>query len=193
MKVPGRPPGYHTAHVYARHEFDVTPEAAVRLYGDERAREATVVEGKAEMVRRGMIVSAVLDALGICKVPALSLINAYDLEAEAGLVSEATGLKVSAADLWLVGERIVVAERLFNLACGARAADDRLPALFATQPLADGPSRGITVPLEAMRRDFYRRMGWTRDGRPTRATLRRLDLEPGPRNGASSATGQSPT
>jgi aldehyde:ferredoxin oxidoreductase len=79
--------GADYAHVYARHEFDVTPEASAQLYGDERAGEATAPEGKAEMVRRGMIVSAVLDALGICKVPALSLINAYDLADEADLVS----------------------------------------------------------------------------------------------------------
>ena len=162
--------GADFGHVYARHEFDVTPEAAVRLYGDERAGEATVPDGKAEMVRRGMIVSAVLDALGICKVPALSLLNAYDLEAEAELVREAAGLDVSADDLWLAGERIVVAERLFNLACGAGAADDSLPPVFSSEPLAAGPARGVTVPLEEMRGEFYRRMGWSRDGRPTAAT-----------------------
>ena len=168
--------GADFANVYARHEFDVTPEVAVRLYGDERAAEATVTDGKAEMVRRSMIVSAVLDALGICKVPALSLINDYELEAEAELVREAAGLEVSADDLWLVGERIVAAERLFNLACGADATDDRLPRLFGSQPLADGPARGVTVPLAGMRREFYRRMGWSSDGRPTRATLQRLGL-----------------
>jgi aldehyde:ferredoxin oxidoreductase len=169
--------GADYAHVYARHEFDVTPAAAARLYGDEYAADATVLRGKAEMVRRGMIVCAVLDALGICKVTALSLINAFDLEAEADLVREATGLDVSADDLWLVGERIVVAERLFNLACGAGAVDDRLPPVFALKPLTDGPARGMTVSLSTMLRDFYRRMGWTRAGRPTKATLRRLGLQ----------------
>jgi aldehyde:ferredoxin oxidoreductase len=184
--------GADYAHVYARHEFDVTTEAAVRLYGDRHAAQATVAEGKAEMVRRSMIVSAVLDALGICKVPALSLINAYDLEAEAELASAATGVELSAGDLWLAGERIVVAERLFNLACGARAADDMLPPLFTSRPLTEGPSRGVTMPIEAMVRDFYRRMGWSRRGRPTKATLERLQLPYDRRGMPPSSPARSP-
>jgi hypothetical protein len=52
---------------------------------------------------------------------------------------------------------IAFKERLFNLACGARASDDSLPAVFGSQPLADGPARGRTVPLDGMRSEFYRR------------------------------------
>jgi aldehyde:ferredoxin oxidoreductase len=165
--------GADYSSVYARHEFDAPPDAG-DLYEGERPDDPRSPVGKAALVRRSMIVSAALDSLGLCKVPALSLVNRYDLELESELVRGVTGLPMRAADVEAAGERIVVLERLFNLACGASVADDGLPARFTRA--ADDPST-VAVPLEQMRAQFYALMGWTPDGRPTRARLAELDLD----------------
>ena len=162
--------------VYARQEFDITPELGQRLYGDEGAGDPTSTAGKAAMVRRSMIVSAALDSLGLCKIPALTLLNDYELDGEAELTRELTGLDLSATDLLLAGERIVNLERLFNAKAGADVTLDELPPLFVEQPLTEGPAAGVTVQLAPMRDEFYRLMGWTATGLPTRETLSRLGL-----------------
>jgi aldehyde:ferredoxin oxidoreductase len=134
--------------------------------------------GKGRLVKRSMIVSAALDALGICKVPVLSVIGDFSLEHEARLASALTGLDLDADDLLRAGERIVNLERLFNLRHGAGRGDDDLPDRFVEERVADpGPTQGMTVDIEPMVADFYRAMGWDVDGVPTPAKLRELGLD----------------
>jgi aldehyde:ferredoxin oxidoreductase len=163
--------------VYARHDYVLTPNEAAVRYGRREAADRFSTVGKAEMVRRSMAICAVLDAIGICKFPALSLINAYDLVLEARLVSVVAGLETTPAELFELGERILNIERLFNLRCGLDPADDALPAVFLEDPLTEGPSAGHTIELEPMLREFYALMGWDQAGRPTPARLRELGLE----------------
>jgi len=177
--------------VYARHEFDITPEDAFRLYGTVEAGDPLSPAGKAAMVRRGMLVCAVLDSIGICKIPALSLINEYDLDEEAALVSALGGVELSAADLFGAGERILNLERLFNLRCGATVKEDGLPEVFHREPLASGPAAGYTVDVAGMRSEFYALMGWSPQGVPTAAKLSELGLERfGPAAGPAAASAQ---
>ena len=125
-----------------------------------------------------MVVSAALDALGICKVPVLSIVCDYSLRDEAALTSALTGWEATAEELALVGERIVDAERLINLRLGAGLADDDLPDHFVEDRVPDaGPTHGMTVDIERLRGDFYSAMGWDDNGIPTPEKLRELDLE----------------
>ncbi|MCL5942391.1 MAG: aldehyde ferredoxin oxidoreductase C-terminal domain-containing protein, partial [Actinobacteria bacterium] len=163
--------------VYARHEWSLTPAEARALYGDERAADRTSPVGKALMVKRGMVVCAVLDSIGLCKIPALTLVNEYDLGHEAELVSAVAGMSVTPADLFTMGERILNIERLFNIRFGAGAEDDALPAVFLHEPLGEGPAVGATVALDTMLREFYAAMGWSDEGRPSPARLRQLALD----------------
>jgi aldehyde:ferredoxin oxidoreductase len=129
------------------------------------------------LVKRSMIVSAVLDALGLCKVPILSVISDFTLEHEARLASVLTGLDLDVRDLLLAGERIVNLERLFNLRHGAGRAEDDLPDRFVEERVADpGPTQGMTVDIERMVADFYQAMGWDEGGVPTPAKLQELGL-----------------
>ncbi len=163
--------------VYARHEFSLTPEQAKALYGDERAADRTSPVGKAAMVKRSIVICAVLDAIGLCKIPALTLVNEFDLSSEAELVSAVAGLPVTPEDLFEIGERIMDIERLFNIRFGAATADDSLPEVFVREPLGEGPAAGNTVELETMIREFYEAMGWSAEGVPTEDRLRELGLE----------------
>ena len=161
--------------VYAHHEFDPPPAATKSFYGGGESANPLLPAGKAALVRRSLIVSAVVDALGLCKVPVLSLLNRFDLELEAELTEAFAGLSLSADELWAAGERIVTLERLFNLRCGAKADDDRLPTRFTERNLNSLPGGGM-VELHELRHELYTLMGWTAEGVPAPEKIAELGL-----------------
>ena len=163
--------------VYAIPEYRWDAAQGREVFGTEKAVDRLSIEGKGALVKRSMIVSAILDSLGLCKVPILSVVGDFSLENEAALASALAGWPLTAADLLTIGERILNAERLFNLRHGATRADDDLPDRFTEEPLPDGPTQGMTVPIQPMVRDFYAAMGWDAEGRPTLEKLRELGLE----------------
>ncbi len=162
--------------VYARHEWSLTEDEALERYGTAEAADRLSPVGKAQMVRTSMAICAVLDSIGLCKIPALTLVNEYDLAMEARLVSTITGTETTPAALFEIGERILNIERLFNQRFGAQQEDDSLPAAFCEEPLTEGPCAGSTVDLDFMVREFYELMGWDEHGVPTLERLRALDL-----------------
>jgi aldehyde:ferredoxin oxidoreductase len=165
--------------VYAAMENKWLPDEQIAEFGKPKASDLFSIHGKAELVRRAMIVGTVLDSLGLCKVPALSLISAYDLVAEAELTAVLTSLPVTVTDIFAAGERIVNTERLFNLRCGASEADDRLPDMFFEKDYNAGkePSKPSEW-MEPMKKEFYHVMGWDEQGRPTEEKLSDLGLWP---------------
>jgi aldehyde:ferredoxin oxidoreductase len=165
--------------VYSAIEHKWLPDEESEEFGTPKASDLTSIHGKAEMVRRAMIVGTVIDSLGLCKVPTLSLISAYDLVAEAELATELTDETFTVADLFAAGERIVNTERLINLRCGASDADDRLPDMFFDKEYNAGqePSKPSEW-MEPMKKEFYRVMGWDEQGRPTEAKLAELGITP---------------
>jgi aldehyde:ferredoxin oxidoreductase len=164
--------------VYAVPEYRWGPEEGREWFGTEKAVDRLSVGGKGQLVKRSMIVSAALDALGLCKVPVLSIVCDYSLRDEAALTSALTGWEATVEELALAGERIVDAERLINLRLGAGVADDDLPDHFVEDRVPDaGPTQGMTVDIEGLRGDFYSAMGWDDNGIPTPEKLRELDLE----------------
>ena len=164
--------------VYSAMENKWLPDEPTEEFGAPKASDLKSIHGKAELVRRAMIVGTVMDSLGICKVPALSLISAYDLVAEAELAAALTDEPFAVADLFAAGERIVNTERLFNLRCGASDADDRLPDMFFDKEYNAGqePSKPAEW-MEPMKKKFYSVMGWDEQGRPTAAKLAELGIE----------------
>ena len=162
--------------IYARPEYSFSPELAKELFGTEKAADRLVEEGKPQVVKRAAIVSAVVDSIGICKVPLLSLIEDYDLSFTAELTTKVMGGKFSSEDLLAIGERIVTGERLFNVRMGLTGEDDRLPAKFTTEPVEKGPVKGSVVDLESMLDEFYSQMGWNDRGAPEESKLEDLGL-----------------
>ncbi|GBC61706.1 aldehyde ferredoxin oxidoreductase [Desulfonema ishimotonii] len=141
-------------NVYASLEYGWPAGRAEREFGTSEAVDIHAIRGKGALIRWAAIVNAVLDSLGLCKVPVLSLIGRFDLRDEAELVSALTGWPSDVARLFEIGERIVNTERLFNLRHGMTGRDDRLPPMFDD------------VPLAPMLKDFYAAMGWDEKGRP---------------------------
>jgi aldehyde:ferredoxin oxidoreductase len=163
--------------VYALPETKWAPDKCEKAFGSRSAADRFAHEGKGKVVRLSAIVSAVIDALGICKVPALSLIGEFDLKREAQLVSLLTGWQMDAEALFEIGERIFNLENLFNIRNSPWQPRADIPEMFCQKPLTDGPSLGQTVDLESMVQDFYRSMGWDTEGRPRCATLKKLEIE----------------
>jgi aldehyde:ferredoxin oxidoreductase len=86
-----------------------------------------------------------------------------------------TGFKMDLGRFKQIGERGYNLERLVNVRLGVTAADDDLPGRLKTVEQVPGDPR-TRVPLEPMKRSYYRLRGWTADGVPGAAVLRRLGL-----------------
>ncbi len=149
--------------VYPTPEFFWSPEEGKAFFGSEKAVDPLSSEGKGTLVKYTSIVSAVLDSLGICKVPILSIIGDFSLEKEAQFAAALTGWELDAETLFKIGQRILDAERQFNLRCGMSIVDDTLPEKFTQEPIPDGPTKGKKADLETMLQEFYQAMGWDHD------------------------------
>lgn len=164
--------------VYASLEYLWSPEKATQEFGTPLAVDLNTIHGKAPLVKRAMIVNVVLDSLGLCKVPALSLIGTFDLENEAELTAALTGCPVDGEHLMCIGERIVTLERLINLRQGATYREDRLPEGFFQHDRAPWTnSLGASDWLTSMVMQFYRIMGWNQQGQPRQEKIEALGLD----------------
>jgi aldehyde:ferredoxin oxidoreductase len=169
--------GADFSDIYATLEYKWLPDAATKVFGTPVSVDPRSIQGKAELVRRAMIVGSVLDCLGLCKVPALCLICTYDLMSEAELVSALSGRAVSVTELFIAGERVVNLERLFNLQHGDGISNDRLPDMFFEKEYNAGiePSKPAEW-MEPMKQEFYKIMGWDDQGNPTPEKLAELGI-----------------
>ncbi|MBT8367944.1 MAG: aldehyde ferredoxin oxidoreductase family protein [Deltaproteobacteria bacterium] len=171
--------GADFSDVYATLEYKWLPNEKIEAFGLPKTLNLNSIHGKAALVRQSMIIGMVLDSLGLCKVPVLCLICAYDLVDEAELAAAVTNQPVAVVDLFAAGERIINLERLINLRYGASEADDRLPDMFFEKDYNAGkePSKPSEW-MEPMKKEFYSLMGWDNKGRPTPEKLAELGLAP---------------
>jgi aldehyde:ferredoxin oxidoreductase len=98
----------------------------------------------------------------------------------AELVDEATGEDWDLEKMRLAGERSWNISRLFNNREGITRKDDYLPEKFAVEGIAAGPLKGRKVDREKqdlLLDEYYRRRGWTKEGIPEPAVLKRLGIE----------------
>jgi aldehyde:ferredoxin oxidoreductase len=118
---------------------------------------------------------ALSDCLETCKFYSRSAL--VDPEIFCDILRCVTGTGYSAGDLLRVGERIINAERIYNLRCNLIREDDSLPDKLTQVPMPEGPCRGETISIEEMLRAYYRERGWDPEtGIPTREKLEELGL-----------------
>lgn len=157
-------------NVYASLEYRWPKDLASRHFGSPEAVDIRSTSGKGKLIRRAVLVNIVLDSLGLCKVPALSMIGTFDLKSEADLTRSLTGLPVTAEDLFAVGDRIACMERCFNLRQASGMLEDTLPPMFMDQP----GSQLNQKTLDRMINDYYRAMGWDERGIPDPGLLKEI-------------------
>lgn len=88
----------------------------------------------------------------------------------------ATGVRYGFGGFWAVGERAYNLERTLGRRFGVRAEDDRLPERLVAEPI-DPQDPSSVVPLERLKRDYYRQRGWDESGMPKPGLLARLGLD----------------
>ncbi len=163
--------------VYATHEYSMTPEKAFQEYGTEKAADRLSEEGKALMVRWCISSTAIIDSIGLCKIPQLSCLVDNTVGILAKLLKEVINVEFSSEELFKIGERIINAERLFSYKFGATRQDDSLPEKFLKEPIPYGPSQGSVVNLDAMLQEYYSLMEWDEHGNVTPEKSRELGLD----------------
>ncbi|MCB2145465.1 MAG: aldehyde ferredoxin oxidoreductase family protein [Deltaproteobacteria bacterium] len=161
-------------NVYASLEHRWSAEKGAEAFGSPDSVDRQRPTGKGRLVRRAVLVNIIVDSLGLCKVPTLSLLGAFDLENEAVLASAITGLSLYAEDLFHIGDRIAAMERLFNLMHAPDMDEDRLPDMF----FLEGDTVLSQTVMSRMLLDFYAAMGWDENGRPLNEKLEELGIEP---------------
>ena len=96
------------------------------------------------------------------------------------ILNRVTGMDVTTGEAELTAERIWNVIRAFAVREGLRRKDDTLPKRFLTEPIPDGPSKGMVITeetLEKMKDEYYEIRGWDRaTGIPTPQRLLALDL-----------------
>jgi aldehyde:ferredoxin oxidoreductase len=174
-------------NLYAAMEYAWPASKGASVFGSPASVDCRSPEAKGALIRRAAILTCALDALGLCKVPVLTLVGEFDLENEARLAGALLGKVVTSEQLLAVGDRIVTLERLFNLDHGLDPLrDDCLPDMFFSEDAGNGEGPVLTrEAFEKMRAEFYSAMGWDRQGIPRIETLCRLEI-PRPKAGPES-------
>jgi aldehyde:ferredoxin oxidoreductase len=145
-----------------------------------KAVDRFAVEGKGELTRWNQDTRAVTcDCATMCAFlldmagPAIATQNTADL------MEAVTGIKLTADEVYKVGERLNNLARAFNVKAGFTRDDDTLPERLMTEPLKAGASKGQLISrddLDKMLDEYYAARGWDKAGVPTKAKLAELGL-----------------
>jgi len=92
------------------------------------------------------------------------------------MLKYAVGMKMDLGRYLEIGERGYNLERLINTRFGISAENDKLPKRLTDVP-QDPKNPSTKVPLEVMKRTYYKARGWDENGIPTEKTLRRLKIK----------------
>jgi aldehyde:ferredoxin oxidoreductase len=118
----------------------------------------------------------VMNGLGLCMFTSLTGGLPW-LE----LVNSLTGWGFTEQELLASGERIQNLRQAFNVREGHKPADFKLPPRSVGEGdglLTEGPLKGITVPIEKLRRDYFTAMHWNPEtGRVSRVHAQKLGID----------------
>ena len=88
----------------------------------------------------------------------------------------AVGMKMNLGKYLRIGERGYNLERSINCRFGISAENDKLPKRLTHEP-QDASKSNTVVPLEQMKKTYYKARGWDENGIPTEKTLKRLGIK----------------
>ena len=90
-------------------------------------------------------------------------------------LSAVTGMNIRLGELRDIGERGYNLERMFNMRIGLTEKDDTLPKRFTHELQIPGDPR-TKVPLDVMKKEYYKIRGWDSAGTPLERKKRQLQL-----------------
>lgn len=139
-----------------------------------------LVEGKAAKDIYLQHIRPMFDMLGVCRFTWVEL--GIEPETYPQILQAVTGNDYTLDDLLRASERVWNLTRAFWF----REVEDfgrkydMPPARFYKEPVLTGPTAGKMLTLETINQlldDYYKLRGWDKNGKPTMAKLRELDLE----------------
>jgi aldehyde:ferredoxin oxidoreductase len=92
----------------------------------------------------------------------------------ANMLKFATGLDFDVNKIFVIGERMITLKRMYNVKCGVRAEDDKLPKVVL-QPVEGGSEKHVPD-VDKQVKEYYEYRKW-KDGIPSREKLDELGLE----------------
>lgn len=123
---------------------------------------------------------SMLDSVELCQFvwgPGWTL---YGPKETADMLNAVTGWDVSVDELMAVGSRRLNLMRTFNAREGLDRKADKLPKKFFKALQGEGPTAGIALgkaEIDTAIDQYYELAGWTNDGVPTAATLKKHELD----------------
>ena len=129
-------------------------------------------KGKAIPTKESQDRVAMMDSTGLC----LFTTAAWGVEEFAKQIDAACEGDWNEERLLESGERTWNLERQYNLAAGLTRADDTLPKRLLEVPAPGGTAKGKVCELDIMLPEYYEARGWTKEGVPTKETLKRLGM-----------------
>ncbi|HEY48868.1 MAG TPA: aldehyde ferredoxin oxidoreductase family protein [Dehalococcoidia bacterium] len=130
------------------------------------------LEGQPLNTKVSQDLADVSDSLVQCKFTVMAFITP---KTQAAMLSAITGQEFDVEELLMAGERMFNLKRLFNCRFGMIRKDDIIPEMVPV------PVTGNYVPkgeeLEKAIDEYYELRGWTKDGIPTAAKIRELEIE----------------
>jgi aldehyde:ferredoxin oxidoreductase len=146
-----------------------TPQAPGSL-SEEKVRFAYLTE----------VFYSMLDSAELCQFvfgPAWTLYGPAEIVT---MVNSVTGWDMTVEELLAVGARRLNLFRAFNVREGLGRNADKLPKKFFKALQGEGPTAGVALTENEVNTaidHYYSLAGWTASGLPTRAGLKKLDIE----------------
>ncbi|WP_457552215.1 aldehyde ferredoxin oxidoreductase family protein [Desulfobacula sp.] len=150
-------------NVYASLEYSWTEIQAKNEFGTKEAVNIKSILAKGRVIKKAVATNIIVDCLGLCKVPVLSLLRSFNLENEVELINGLTNLNIFNKDLFKAGEKIASLEKLFNIRHEKGDIEDTLPEMFMDKKGDNGLTRDN---LRIMLQEYYTAMGWDEKGIP---------------------------
>jgi aldehyde:ferredoxin oxidoreductase len=168
-------------NVYLKVEdLDMFEDVKKRIYSMPLQDLPLVWEGKALMTKWFEDLYSILNALGLCFFPS-GFKLAIGPTHISKLLSACTGWEITPEDVMKLGERVFTLLKAYTIRHGLTRRDDTLPNRFYTEPLPEGPARGMVLSKETVDRvldEYYELRGWdTNSGLPTEQRFAELGLQ----------------
>lgn len=160
--------------------MEMPPEIMEKVYGQPIDLDPGSYETKEVVVHFSDNIFAAVDALGICKFVCHGFNSPHLLGYPhfAELVTLATGIEMSPAQIEEVGKRIIDLERIFNIKQGVTRRSDTLPKRYFDDPMPLGLCKGHRIDrgeFSSLLTRYYRLKGWDEDGTPSRSVREELE------------------
>lgn len=150
-------------NVYASLEYSMTTEEAKEEFGTVEAVEIKKITAKGYLIKKAVIINSLIDSLGLCKVPVLSLLRSFNLKFEIRLINLLCGLELTKKELFETGLEITTIEKRFNMKHAKEVIQDTLPEMFFN----DQAHLKISLhDFKSMLSEYYLAMGWDEKGNP---------------------------